>query len=152
MSVELLIANLLRVAAEDLDGARLLAANANRNAIYLCEQAAEKVIRAIITSEGARAGIKHQLNEMVDLVPDANPLKPALRAIEHLTAYATRVSISDVCRPNCPPAYREGLRRRCDEGRGGLARCRLAFRRRSYEARNAGAPSRSRSLIPTPAH
>jgi HEPN domain-containing protein len=89
MSVELLIANLLRVAAEDLAGARLLATTSNRNAIYLCEQAAEKIIRAVVTSEGARAGIKHQLDEMVDLVPDENPLKPALRAIEHLTAYAT---------------------------------------------------------------
>jgi len=41
MSVELLIANLLRVAREDLEGARLLAAAGNRNAIYLCEQSAE---------------------------------------------------------------------------------------------------------------
>jgi len=35
MSVEVLIANLLRVAKEDLDGARLLAGPGNRNAIYL---------------------------------------------------------------------------------------------------------------------
>lgn len=89
MSAELLIANLLRVAKEDLDGARILAASNNRNAIYLCEQAAEKVIRAVLTSEGQHAGIKHQLNEMVDLVPDENPLKASLRAIEYLTAYAT---------------------------------------------------------------
>jgi len=40
MSVELLIANMLRVASEDLDGARLLVAGSNRNAIHLCEQAA----------------------------------------------------------------------------------------------------------------
>jgi hypothetical protein len=42
MSAELLIANLLRVAHEDLAGARLLASADNRNAVYLCEQAAEK--------------------------------------------------------------------------------------------------------------
>jgi hypothetical protein len=34
MSVELLVANLVRVAREDLDGARLLAASENRTAIY----------------------------------------------------------------------------------------------------------------------
>jgi hypothetical protein len=34
MSAELLIANFLRIAAEDLDGARLLGAAHNRNAIY----------------------------------------------------------------------------------------------------------------------
>jgi len=89
MSAELLIANLLRVAKEDLDGARILSSGGNRNAIYLCEQAAEKIIRAVLTSEGRHAGIKHHLNEMVDLVPDENPLKGALRAIEHLGAYAT---------------------------------------------------------------
>jgi hypothetical protein len=42
MSVELLIANFLRIAAEDLEGAHALALNKNRNAIYLCEQAAER--------------------------------------------------------------------------------------------------------------
>jgi HEPN domain-containing protein len=89
MSAELLIANLLRVAKEDLDGARTLSSAGNRNAIYLCEQSAEKIIRAVLTSEGKHAGIKHHLNEMVDLVPDLNPLKPALRAIEHLGAFAT---------------------------------------------------------------
>jgi hypothetical protein len=34
MSVELLVANLVRVAREDLDGARPLAASENRTAIY----------------------------------------------------------------------------------------------------------------------
>ena len=43
----------------------------------------------MLTSEGKHAGIKHHLNEMVDLIPDENPLKPALRAIEHLGAFAT---------------------------------------------------------------
>lgn len=89
MSSELLVANLLRVASEDLDGARLLGTANNRNAVYLCEQAAEKIIRAVLTTEGKHAGIKHLLNEMVDLVPDENPLKPDLRSIERLAAYAT---------------------------------------------------------------
>jgi HEPN domain-containing protein len=89
MSAELLMANLLRVAQEDLLGARLLASVGNRNAIYPCEQGAEKIIRAVLTSEGLHAGIKHHLNDMVDMVPDLNPIKPALRAIESLAAYAT---------------------------------------------------------------
>ena len=89
MSAELLIANLLRIAQEDLDGAVLLASRGNRNAIYLCEQAAEKIIRAVLTSEGKHAGIKHHLDAMVGLVPNENPLKPFLREIEELAAYAT---------------------------------------------------------------
>jgi HEPN domain-containing protein len=86
---DLVIANLLRIAREDLEGARTLAALGNRNAAYLCEQAAEKVIRAVLTAEGKHAGIKHQLDAMVDQVADVNPLKPALREIEELTVYAT---------------------------------------------------------------
>ncbi|HTE50450.1 MAG TPA: HEPN domain-containing protein [Kofleriaceae bacterium] len=89
MSAELLIANLLRVAKEDLAGARLLARSGNRNAIYLCEQAAEKVIRAVLTSEAQHAGNKHDLDEMVDHIPDENPLKASLKEIEPLAAFAT---------------------------------------------------------------
>lgn len=89
MIADLVIANMLRIAREDLDGASVLAPRGNRNAAYLCEQAAEKVIRAVLTSEGKHAGVRHQLDEMVNLVPDENPLKPALREIEQLAAYAT---------------------------------------------------------------
>jgi HEPN domain-containing protein len=84
-----LIANSLRVAREDLDAARSLSTTSNRNAIYLCEQAAEKVILAVLTSENKHGGVRHHLDTMVDLVPDENPVKSLLRAIEPLAAYAT---------------------------------------------------------------
>jgi HEPN domain-containing protein len=89
MSADVVIANFLRLAAEDLAGAKVLATNNNRNAVYLCEQAAEKIIRAVLTSEGKHAGNKHQLDDMVEEIPDANPMKPLLVAIEHLAAFAT---------------------------------------------------------------
>jgi HEPN domain-containing protein len=72
-----------------LDAAKLLHSGKNRYAIYHCEQAAEKVIKAVLTSEGVHANIRHQLHEMVKDVPDANPLKPLLTQVEHLAAYAT---------------------------------------------------------------
>lgn len=89
MSVEALVTGFLRIAHADLDAARLLLAHGNRNAVYHCEQAAEKIIRAVLTSEGIHAGVGHHLQGMVDRVPDENPVKPALRGIEFLTAYAT---------------------------------------------------------------
>lgn len=89
MASDLLIANLLRLAREDLEDARSLAVKASRNAIYHCEQAAEKVILAVLSSENKHGGVAHKLHQMVDLVPDENPLKPLLRAIEELAAYAT---------------------------------------------------------------
>jgi HEPN domain-containing protein len=89
MSADLVIAGYVYIAKQDLDGARLLNRDKNRNAAYLCEQAAEKLIRAVLTSEGIQAGIRHELPDMVSKIPDANPVKPLLRAIEHLDAYAT---------------------------------------------------------------
>ncbi len=89
MSAQKVIASYLRVAFEDLQGARLLFQAKNRNAIYLCSQAAEKVIRAVLTSEDKHGGIRHKLDMMVDMVPDDNPIKPLLREIEPLGNYAT---------------------------------------------------------------
>jgi len=68
MNAEKVIAGYLRVASEDLQGAIALAKIPNRNAIFLCSQAAEKVIRAVLTSEGKHAGIGHQLDRMVDRI------------------------------------------------------------------------------------
>ncbi len=130
MSVELLIANLLRVASEDLDGARLLGSAGNRNAIYLCEQAAEKIVRAVVTSEGKHAGIKHELAEMVDTIPDENPLKALLRKIEHLSQYATSyrypVSSSRTKRFPQPPGASE-LREAIDDTAAALIAAATAF-------------------------
>jgi HEPN domain-containing protein len=147
MSAELLIANLLRVANEDLAGARLLAASNNRNAVYLCEQAAEKVIRAVVTSEGKHAGIKHELAEMVDLIPDENPLKAHLRRIEHLSQYATAyrypVSSSKTKRIPRPPSASE-LREALDATATALGRTVAAF---SVDLQQADSPARSAGPI-----
>ena len=89
MSADLLITSLLRIATADLAGARLLAASENRNAIYLLEQAAEKIIRAVLTHAGIHAGISHHLDEMVGKLPETDAMKVPLRRIEHLGAYAT---------------------------------------------------------------
>jgi HEPN domain-containing protein len=89
VSAERVIANTLRIAREDLEGARMLNAQRNRNAIYLCEQAAEKLIRAVLTSEKIHAGVRHQLDEMVAAIPSENPIKDRLQALQHLSTYAT---------------------------------------------------------------
>jgi HEPN domain-containing protein len=89
MSGDFVISGYVRIAKQDLDGARLLNQATNRNAAYLCEQAAEKLIRAVLTSEGIQGGIRHELPDMVAKIADENPVKPLLRAIEHLDAYAT---------------------------------------------------------------
>ncbi|MCY1055521.1 hypothetical protein [Nannocystis sp. SCPEA4] len=88
MSAELLVAGFLHVAREDLQGARLLASARNRNTIDLCERAAEKIIRAVLASERIPGRISRQLDELVDAIPDDNPIKSSLRGIEHIAAGA----------------------------------------------------------------
>jgi HEPN domain-containing protein len=90
MSAEKFIANSLCVARIDLDDANALEARGSRNAVYHCEQAAEKIIKAILTSEKINVPQRnHELKDMIDLIPDANPLKLPLREIQSLTFYAT---------------------------------------------------------------
>lgn len=52
----LIAANLLRIAHQDLAGARQLAAIGNRNAPYLRQQAAEKIARMVAHPEGGHPG------------------------------------------------------------------------------------------------
>lgn len=103
MSAEQTIANYLAIAAEDLRGARLLQAAGNRNAAYLAEQAAEKTIRAVLTSEGLHAGIRPDLRAMVDMVPEDNPLRSLLVRTVTLRAYATAFRYPTTRRIPAPP-------------------------------------------------
>jgi HEPN domain-containing protein len=105
MSPPRLIANYLRIAGEDLAAARLLEAAGNRNAAYLCEQAAEKVIRALLTAEGIHGGIGHALSQMVALLPSEHPWKGDLLALTPLAAFATTYRYPTSARvPPAPPA------------------------------------------------
>jgi HEPN domain-containing protein len=105
MSVEQTITNYLCIAREDLDGAMALAERGNRNAAYLAEQAAEKVIRAVLTSEGVHAGVGHDLRTTVARIPDENPLRPQLQDLVGLAAFATAFRYPTTRRiPPAPPA------------------------------------------------
>lgn len=91
MSVELQIANYLRLAADDIDGADVLRKSDNRNDAYLAEQAAEKLLMALLTSEGIKPDRKdnHRLDVLRDLLPETNPFKERFRALTFLTRFAT---------------------------------------------------------------
>ncbi|MDP2734190.1 MAG: HEPN domain-containing protein [Hoeflea sp.] len=91
MSVNLHIANLLRLAHGDLEAAVALTALGNRNDAYHAEQAAEKILLALLTSEGIRAERKdaHRIDVLQGLLPDANGFKFKFSPIVFLTIYAT---------------------------------------------------------------
>lgn len=143
MSADKLIANYLRIAREDLAGARQLALTKNRNAPYLAEQSAEKIILAVLTSEALHGGVRHALSEMVSLIPDANPLKSDLARLTPLAAYATsyRYPTSSRVLPAPDPTELEGLLKQLDSV---LAAAALRF---GVDLDVANAPARSPSAL-----
>lgn len=91
MSIELHIANTLRLAYEDLEAAAMLAAKGNRYDAYHAQQAAEKMLLALLTCEGIRADRKdsHRLDVLRDLLPDPNSFKARFSPLTFLSLYAT---------------------------------------------------------------
>ena len=91
MSTELHIANSLRLAHEDLVAAQALSAIDNRNDVYHLQQAAEKILLALLNSESIKAERRdsHRLDVLRDLLPDENTFKVKLSPITFLTVYAT---------------------------------------------------------------
>jgi HEPN domain-containing protein len=89
MSVPRRIAAFLDLARGDADAARTLAATKNRYAAYHCQQAAEKLIKAVLLHRGLEAGTEHRLDVLVDELPDSDPWKVKLRPLEAYLPYAT---------------------------------------------------------------
>lgn len=85
--------------------------------------------------------LEHILAEVVDLIPDANPLKPHLRKIEHRSQYATAyrypVSSSRTKRIPRPPNAGE-LQSAIDDTAMALARAVAAF---AVDLRQADTPA-----------
>jgi hypothetical protein len=89
MSVPRRIAAFLNLAVEDADAARTLAATNNRYAAYHCQQAAEKLVKAVLLHRGLEAGTEHRLDVLVDELPDGDPWKAKLRPLDIYLPYAT---------------------------------------------------------------
>ncbi|MGE7371338.1 HEPN domain-containing protein [Neorhizobium sp. NPDC001467] len=79
------------MAHDDLEAAQALAAIENRNDAYHAQQAAEKILIALLTSEGIKADRKdaHRPDVLQGLLPDANPFKHKFKPVLFLTIYAT---------------------------------------------------------------
>lgn len=90
-TVRLHIANYLRLASRDLHDAKTLRASSGRNAAYLAEQAAEKLLLALLTSEGIERtrSESHLLDVLVGKLPESNPLREDLARLGFLSVFAT---------------------------------------------------------------
>jgi HEPN domain-containing protein len=80
---------LLYLAQQDTDAARLLAAHDNHYAAYHCQQAAEKLIRALLLQHDIEPGLDHHLDVLIGKLSDGEPWKARLTPLHKYTPYAT---------------------------------------------------------------
>lgn len=99
----------LRLARNDLGSAKTLMLGYPGNAAFFVQQAAEKLIKAILTHEAIRIRARHhQLGPMIDQLPAGHRWIEDLRALEWLSAAASmfRYPTADGSLPDPPDSDR----------------------------------------------
>jgi HEPN domain-containing protein len=61
-----------------------------RQSAFFQQQAAEKLVRAVLEVEGVPAGPTHNLRALTDLLKADNPTKPEFLAVDEWSSAATR--------------------------------------------------------------
>lgn len=89
MSIQRRVQAFLDLAAEDASAALALAATSNRYAAFHCQQAIEKLVKALLLYRGIEAGVEHHLDVLIDRLACDDPWKNKLKSLEHYSPYAT---------------------------------------------------------------
>jgi HEPN domain-containing protein len=80
----------IALAKDDLAVAAKLMADHPRHAAFNIEQAAEKLLKAVLTAEGIRFQTSHhQLGALAALLPESHLWRADLMAFDDFTSYAT---------------------------------------------------------------
>jgi HEPN domain-containing protein len=80
----------LQLMRNDIGSARSLLSEYPGNAAFFVEQAAEKLIKAVLAREGIRERVRHhRLGPLVALLPKSNPWRGELTELEWLSSAAT---------------------------------------------------------------
>ncbi|MBF0332559.1 MAG: HEPN domain-containing protein [Alphaproteobacteria bacterium] len=84
------IESFITLAREDLAVAKLLMAAHPRHSAFHIEQAAEKLVKAVLTAEDIRFPTSHhQLGALAALLPADHPWRAELMAFDEFSSYAT---------------------------------------------------------------
>lgn len=134
MSVPRRIVAFLDLATQDAEAARTLAATNKRYAAYHCQQAAEKLIKAVLLHRGAESGTEHRLDVLVDELPDGDNSVPVQNQPDWIRPTGANGSGSDrrLCRRDEPPRHAWSTCSARAVGRP--ARCRTCLKRRPCRA------------------
>ncbi len=87
--MKIAVESFIRLAREDLAVARKLAADHPRHAAFNIEQAAEKLLKAVLSSEGIPFNAGHQLGALAALLPATHLWRADLATFDEFTSYAT---------------------------------------------------------------
>jgi HEPN domain-containing protein len=78
------------LANEEMRAAEMLLQTLPRQSAFFQQQAAEKLVRAVLEVEGVPAGPTHNLRALTDLLKADNPTKPEFLAVDEWSSAATR--------------------------------------------------------------
>jgi HEPN domain-containing protein len=84
------IRGFMQISARELRAARLLAEESPEDAMFLLQQATEKLVRAAIEAENGVAGITHNIRALTNLLPKDHELLESFKPLDDLGIAATR--------------------------------------------------------------
>jgi HEPN domain-containing protein len=78
-----------KVSDEDMAAARQLMTSVPRVSAFHLQQAAEKLVKAILSTENIHSGANHNIGQLVALLPDGHEWKADLMELDYLSQFAT---------------------------------------------------------------
>jgi HEPN domain-containing protein len=84
------IATFLTLASEEMKAAEMLLQPLPRQSAFFQQQAAEKLLRAVLEVEGIPAGPTHNLRTLIDLLDADNAVRSEFLAVEEWSSAATQ--------------------------------------------------------------
>ena len=90
----------IQLADEEIAAAKNLCASNRRQAAYFCQQAAEKMARAILAEASVLFGTGHNLGQMAAALPAEHPFRGKLTALDKHSPAAT-IPLSRTNGPTC---------------------------------------------------
>lgn len=89
MSTPKRISAYLELVGEDLQAAEVLAKARSRYAAYHCQQAIEKLLKALLLHTGLEAGVEHRLDVLIDRLGPDHAWREVLRPLDKYSPFAT---------------------------------------------------------------
>lgn len=99
------------ILAEDLAAAKQLAASVPRASAFHLQQAAEKLVKALLAAEGIHVGTAHDIASLVGRLPDGHEWRADLTELDTLSRYATAYRYPSSSGRIAPPPDRAALER-----------------------------------------